>query len=120
MPVAKTEVRNRALRSLGVIGWGETPDSVIQADMDQAYTEVYKRLEDANLTTWAEDADVPDNIVPNVVLLCALARMNDHRVNPNRKQELTALAGLNGEKAFANIRAVIRTPYQSTTEVEYY
>lgn len=120
MPVAKTEIRNRALRTLGVIGWGEDPDTVIQADMDQAYTEVYARLEQANLTTWAESASVPDEVVEPVVQLCALARMIDHRVNPNRKQELAAMAGVDGEKAMQRIRAQIRTPYQSTTEVEYY
>lgn len=120
MPVAKTEIRNRALRSLGVIGWGETPDTTISDDMDQAYTEVYARLEQANLTTWAESASVPDEVVEPVVLMCALARMVDHRVNANRKQELVSLGGAEGEKAMARIRAQIRTPYQSDSEVEYY
>ena len=120
MSVAKTEIRNRALRKLGVLGWGGTAITAVQTDMDQAYEEVYAQLEEENLTTWANDASVPNAYVPYVVNLCALARKSEHKVTPRRLQILDDEAGKKGELAWAGIRALKATTYQSTTEAEYY
>jgi len=120
MPVASTEIRNRALRKLGVIGWGESPDSSSSADMDLVYGEVYKRLEDMNLTTWASDADVPDLMVKEVVALCALERVSEHKASPMRYEKLVIEAGKKGERAIGRIRSNMTTPQKSTGEAENY
>lgn len=120
MSVAKTEIRNRALRRLGVLGWGGTPNTNVSNDMDQVYTEVYAALEEEGLTTWAVTAEVPDAYVPHMVNLCALQRASEHKVSPQRYEKLVLEAGPNGERAMSSIRSLKATAYQSTTEVEYY
>lgn len=120
MPQSKTEIRNRALKRLGVTGWGETSQTAITDDMDDAYDEVYAQLEDAELVTWASTADVPDKMVMPVVDLCALARVMEHPVSDSRYQKLILSAGKDGELAIGKIRARKNEPFQSTEEAVYY
>ena len=47
-----TQIREKALKKLGVKAIGSTTQSEIQADVDNAYTEVYAMLNTLNLTPW--------------------------------------------------------------------
>lgn len=120
MAVSPAEIRNRALRRLGVIGWGETPDSTIADDMDQAYAEVFAHLEEANVSVWAIAADVPNGIVRPLVNLCALARSVEHKISELRLSKIISEAGPNGDKAVNKIRARTRDAHQPTESVEYF
>lgn len=121
MTQTATEVRNRALRKLGVLGLGETPDSTMAADMDQVYAEVYARLEEEHLTTWASDADIPDLMAGPVADLCALERVDEYPTSQLRYEKIARVAGENGKNALAKIRARKNGTYQSeTTYVEYF
>ena len=44
------EIRNKAARRLGVLGVGQTLQNNIQADLDEAYEEVYSFLQTKSLT----------------------------------------------------------------------
>ena len=120
MAVSKADILTRALIKLGVIGWGETPETVISADLGLAYNEVYARLLQENLVTWASSADVPDEMVAPIVNLVAQERIVEHSTNVERYQKIMAEAGANGSNAIAQIRARKSLPYQSETTAEYY
>ncbi len=83
------EVRNKALRKLGVFGTGETASSKKQADLDAAYTETYADLSRRSLVTWDFDEEVPDEFVKPIVALMADARKDEYRVPNDLYQRIT-------------------------------
>lgn len=74
--MAKTsiELRNRALRKLGRLALGATATGAMASDMDDAYDEVYAKLDNLGLVTWASTEDIPDEYCQDVVSLMAWAR----------------------------------------------
>ena len=67
-----TEVRNSALRKLGVIESGGTPSTDEATDVDAAYSQVYAYLATEKAVTWDSDEDVPDEATRFVTsVLCA-------------------------------------------------
>ena len=79
-----TQIRETAAENLGILGEGETLPSYETADLDQAYTEVFKELQTLNLTTWAESANVPDQYAASVAMLVADQRAVKYQVPDNR------------------------------------
>lgn len=120
MPLTKAEIRNRALRKLGVLGKGETPDTATAEDMDAAYDEVYARVEFENLAAWAENASVPDRFVPAMVNLCALARVTEESISDTRLNKLLIETGPDGEKCINQIRARSVDEYESSEPAVYF
>jgi hypothetical protein len=74
--MAKTsaELRNRALRKLGKLALGATATGAMADDMDDAYNEVYAKLDNLGLVTWASTEDIPDEYCHDVVSLMAYER----------------------------------------------
>lgn len=121
MAVTRANVGIRALRKLGVLGENETPDTATANDIDQAYAEVYAMIENENLAPWASNADVPDQYVPAMVNLCALARSVEKNISNSRLEKLhIETGGPTGKSCWAQIRAMATTKYVSTDNAVYY
>ena len=83
------KIREKALKNLGVRSTGQTTQSEIQADMDEAYTEVYAMLEALDLATWDSDEDIPAEMVNPVVWLVASVRKDTYSIPNDRYQRIS-------------------------------
>ncbi len=82
-------VRNQTGKKLGLFGTGQTLESGISADLDQAYLEVYGTLESKGLASWGTaTTDVPNSLVEPVVAWMAGIRATRYAVAPQRYQRI--------------------------------
>jgi hypothetical protein len=82
------EIRDKAARKLGILGVGNTLRAEHQADLDEAYLDVYNMLAADDLTPWDFDEEVPDDLVEPVVSLVAYARYVDYGVPQERSLKI--------------------------------
>ena len=108
------QIRETAAENLGILGEGETLPSYETADLDQAYTEVYKELQGLDLTTWAESADVPDQYARSIAMLVAEARGVKYQIPDNRYQRIK----IESIEAIAMIRKLQARAKMGQTEIE--
>lgn len=116
------EVRTRALRRLGVLGRGQTARAEDNAELDQAYKELYADLEVKGLTTWGNNtADVPDRFVDPISALLAAYRVEEFSVPPAKYQRIMEAAyGRSGNKAENRIRELQSVGKNAPTKIENY
>jgi hypothetical protein len=111
------EIRNKALRMLGVLGRGQTARSEDADDMDNAYAELHAKLLIKGLTPWGDaDADIPAGQVADVVALLSYSRMSEYNIPAERAQKIAAMAAM----AEPNLRELQALPMQGTTPIENY
>ena len=117
-----TQIREKALKKLGVKATGQGTQSEIQADVDQAYAEVYAML--GSLTIWDIDEEIPDAFVSSVVALVADARKNTYSIPNDRYQRITLDARGDGTHvnpgALQNIKTMQASNVYKTPEAEYF
>lgn len=82
------QIREKALKRLGVRGTGQTTQAEIQADVDQAYAEVYAELDAQKAVSWDIEDEVPDEFVQSVVALVAYARLDEYSVPTERYRRI--------------------------------
>lgn len=118
------EVRNKALRKLGVFGTGETASAKKQADLDAAYTETYAELASRSLTTWDIDEEVPDEFVAPIVSLMADSRKDEYRIPNDLYQRITVDARGDGTHinpgALQNIKTVQASNVYEIPDADYF
>ena len=73
MAQTKAEIRNRALRKLGKLAIGQTAESGLSSDIEDAYDQVYARLKARGMVTFLSSS-VPDEFVEDVVAITAFER----------------------------------------------
>lgn len=105
------EIRNKALRRLGVLAIGQTATAEQGADLEAAYAEVYAALLERNLAVWGASEAVPDYLVNPVVALVAYARVNEYSVSDSRYQRLARDAGSAEGAIAAAIAGKFYTPF---------
>lgn len=110
------KIREKALNKLGVSSTGQTTQSAIQEDLDDAYTEVYAMLDALGLTTWDSDEEVPDEMVIPVVFLVAGARKDEYNIPNDRYQRVAT----DGSIAVGLIREMQASNVYKTPEAEYF
>ena len=109
------EIRNKASLKLGIGALGQTLESAVSKDLDDAYTEVYARLRDEDLVSWAFTSEVPDELVDPVVDLVAFAR--SYMVSGERYQRI----GVAASQAESRIRRSLQDDYfTDESEAKYY
>lgn len=111
----KTDIRNKALKRLGVIGATQSATAEQAADLEAAYDEVYAELEAQDLAVW-DDATIPDEFVAPVVALVALARADEYGISNERYQRIAADAAT----AHKRIIAAYQGEYTSAHKVTDY
>lgn len=123
MPTA-AEIRNRALKKLGVFGTGQTAGPDAAADIDQAYVEVYANLRARQITTWDFDESVPDKFAFDVVALVADSRKDEYRIPNDLYQRIKLDARGDGTSinpgSIANLRTVQASNVYKTPETDYF
>ncbi len=110
------EIREKALKKLGVKAVGNTTRAEIASDVDAAYAEVYAMLDTMSLTTWDFDEEVPDDVVNPVVWLVADVRKDEYSIPDNRYQRVS----IDGNKALPLIRELQASNVQAEPVDEYY
>ena len=108
------QIRETAAENLGILGEGETLPSYEINDLNQAATEVYAELQALNLTTWAEDANVPDQYAKSFAMLVAEARAVKYQIPDSRYQRIK----LEGQEALSRIRELQARSKMGQTEIE--
>ena len=80
----KTQIRNKALRELGVLRLSQDPQDQDKVELEAAYDEVYAELKEEGLATWAATGEVPSKIVPYVVAWVAITRSGTYGILPGQ------------------------------------
>ena len=111
-----TQIREKALKKLGVKAIGSTTQSEIQEDVDNAYTEVYAMLNTLKLTPWDSDEDIPDEFVIPVVYLVADSRKDEYSIPNDRYQRISA----DGERALPLIKSMLASNVYVTPTADYF
>ena len=114
------QIRETAAENLGIHGEGETLPSYETDDLNQAYTEVYAKLEALRLTTWSETSDVPDQYADSVAMLVAEQRAIKYQIPDNRYMRIKAAGwGLDEDgDAIKMIRKLQARSKMGQTEIE--
>jgi hypothetical protein len=89
MAKTKANIRDRALQMLNLLAVGQTAESEIASDFEDAYDQVYAKLSRDGLVSWLSNS-VPDEFVEEVATLVAARRLED--VPMETKQEILAKA----------------------------
>lgn len=114
MAKTKAQVRNRALIKLGVLAKGQTAESIDADDMDDAYDQVYARLEQKGMVTWSSTDDIPDEFVEDVTALMAFER------SENIPEARYIRIASDASRAFINISSLIQGEYENPREYTDY
>lgn len=109
------EIRNKALKRLGVLGRGQTARSEDTADLDAAYVELHAKLETDGLAPWgANTVDIPAEFVDDVVSLLAFSRADEYSLSQAKYQRLALAAS----RAVPNMRRLLQVPLQGAVEIQ--
>lgn len=111
----KAEIRQRVAEDLGLVPIGQTPESQDQTRIDAAFDEVYERLKEKGLATWASTAEVPTKLVPYYSILMAEKLLTSYSVPNDRYARIKADAGSDGDIALNNL-AELAVPEYDTTD----
>ena len=111
-----TQIRNKALLKMGIHATGQTVESEVADDLDNAYEEVYAALAAKNLVTWDLDEEVPDEYVQPVVALVAFSRADEYGIPNDRYQRIAQ----NMSRATAEIRELQESNVYKTPKATYY
>lgn len=114
MAKTKAEVRNRALVMLGKLALGQTPTAALANDMEDAYDQIYKRLESRGMVTWSDTDSIPDEFVEDITALMAFERSEG--IPGERFQRIQLAAS----SAYRNISAIIEGPWTNPREYTDY
>lgn len=110
------EIRNKAAKKLGVLATGQTLESEIADDLDEAYDEVYAALDAKNLVTWDYDEEIPDEYIGPVVALVAFARADEYGIPNDRYQRIAG----DMSRALNEIRELQESNAYTTPKAVYY
>lgn len=111
------EVRNKALKRLGVLGRGQTARSEDAADLDAAYIELHAYLENKNLAPWGDKTvDVPPEFVDPVVDLLANSRATEYSIPDKKYQRIIGRASI----AESRMQEILQVDPQERTQMENY
>lgn len=112
MAKTKTQLVERALQKLGKLALGQTAEAAMQDDMEDAYDQIYARLENKGMTVWSSTDSVPDEFVEDVVALMAFERAEG--IPEARYQRLFNDAN----RAFVAISATVSGKWLNSRDVE--
>lgn len=115
------EIRNKAAQKLGLLGVGQTLQSNISSDLDDAYTEVYGMIESLGLATWGTSStNVPDALVTPIVDMVAGVRATRYAIPGERFQRiiLEYHGGGGVPSAEEKLRALIAPPSVPQTKIQ--
>lgn len=123
----KAEVRNKALRKIGVLEAGKTADTDDATDVDATYDEIYAYLAQDKAVTWDSDEEVPNNAVRPMVAILAAEIADDFQVPEPKYQRLQVEAyGVGGREkgnggAKFELQALAQHTYvPKSTTAEYF
>lgn len=112
----KAEMRQRVGEDLSIVPIGDTLQNQDQTRIDAAFEEVYERLKEKGLATWASTAEVPTKLVPYFSLMMQEKLLTSYSVPDSRYQRVMAAAGPDGMMAMAKIAELGLPEYEPTTE----
>lgn len=114
------EIRTKAAEKLGLLGTGQTLQSNITADLDDAYTEVYGMMESLGLANWGTSSTaIPDALVDPIVSWVSGLRATRYGVPAERYQRIMAeYLGIGMPSAEDRIRALIAPSKVRQTKIQ--
>lgn len=112
----KAEILQNVGEDLGLVPIGQALESQDQNRISTTFDQVYKRLEEKELATWAFSGEVPDKVVPYFVLMMLEKLLVSYSVPDSRFIRIKNDAGENGKTALLNIAELVVPVYVSTDE----
>jgi hypothetical protein len=113
----KAQIRQRVGEDLGIVPIGQDLESHDVNRIDATFDEVYSRLKEKGLATWASTASIPTEVVPYYALMMEEKLLTSYSVPESRFLRIKNEAGKDGDDALNNISELITPEYESTDEV---
>lgn len=98
MTKTRTELVNRALKELGVVGAGQTASAEDFDEIDKAVEPVMSDLATRDIWVWGDPDEYDDDAFDHLAVLLANARARGFGVQPDEQKRLLAEARLRGLK----------------------
>lgn len=111
----KAEMRQRVAEDLALVPIGQSPENQDQARIDATFDEVYERLKEKGLATWASTAGVPTKLTPYFALMMEEKLLTTYSVPEGRFNRIKLDAGAGGDIAM-NALAELAIPEYDTTD----
>lgn len=117
------EIRQKAAKKLGLVGTGQTLQSNIAEDLDNAYLEVFGEIEALGIAGWGiSTSDVPAAFVHAIVSWVAGTRVDEYGISGERYQRIMmdfrGNPGLGIPSAQDRIRELLANPAYTDAEPE--
>ena len=109
----KEAIRQRVGEDLGRVPIGQDLEYQDQVRIDTTFDEVYARLEEKGLATWAQTAEVPDKLVPYYVLMMEVSLLTSFSVPETRSMRIKLDAGQDGDLAEKKLAKLAISSYES-------
>lgn len=110
----KEEVRQRVGENLGIVPVGQDLENQDKNRIDMTFDEVYERLKEKGLATWASTAEVPTKLVPYFALMMEEKLLISYSVPDSRTVRIKSDAGPDGEEAMNKLAELAIPEYEST------
>lgn len=110
----KAEMVQRVGEDLALVPIGQTLEPQDDARITATFSEVYEKLKEKGLATFASTADVPTKLVPYFALLMEEKLLTSYSVPDTRYQRIKQDAGPDGKTALASIAELAIPEYDST------
>lgn len=111
-----SDIKNQALRELGVIQVGQSADAQDFNLIGEAYDSVYAILKQQGLATWSSTGTIPNEIRDQVVALVAMSKINEFSVSEKRYNRILPKA----QVAIPSIKSLVSPANESQDDpVDY-
>ena len=113
----KAEIRQRVAEELSLVPVGQSGvEDQHKTRIDETYDEVYERLKEESLATWASTAEVPTKVAKYYRLMMLEELTRTYRVSVDLYNRIKLEAGEDGEKAMEKIARYVHPEYEPTGE----
>lgn len=103
----KAELVQQVGEDLALVAIGQGLDSQDKTRIENTYTQVYNKLKQLGLATWASTGDIPSECTPYVALMVEEKLLTTYSVPDARYQRIKLDAGLDGKEAVKNLTALL-------------
>jgi hypothetical protein len=110
------EIVHKAAKRMGLYATGQTLRSEIADDLTAAYAEVYAQLDKKEIVVWDFDADVPDELIDDVVTLVCYSRVDEYSIPDDKYRRIVSKV----KNAIPNIRALLASNVYKVPTSQYY
>jgi hypothetical protein len=117
---SQADLIQRVGEDLGIVPIAQPLEAQDVTRIGATYTEVYDKLVEKGIATWAAAAAVPTELVPYFALLMEQKLLTSYSVPDSRYQRITQEAGPDGMTALRKLAELVVPEYEDNSDAGNY